>query len=101
MSIIRHLLIQSVDQILGIADDYVVKILPLMGVGQISLLSASILNILYNITTTNNTIYWTQGGGLSATIPVGTYSVINFCLVLVTAMNSADGVETYQAILLS
>jgi hypothetical protein len=45
---------------------------------------------------TNNTIYWTQGGALSATIPVGKYSVTDLFLVLVTAMDSTDRVETYQ-----
>jgi hypothetical protein len=96
MSIVRHLLIQSVDRMSGTTDDYVVKIPPLMGIRQVSLLSASIPNTLYNITATNNTIYWTQGGTLSATIPVGAYSVTDLCLVLVTAMDSANGVETYQ-----
>jgi hypothetical protein len=96
MSIVRHLLIQSVDRISGTTDDFVVKIPPLMGVGQVSLLSASIPNTLYNITATNNTIYWTRGGALSATIPAGAYSVTDLCLALATAMDTADGVETYQ-----
>jgi hypothetical protein len=96
MSIVRHLLIQSSDRMSGTADDYVVKIPLLMGVGQVSLLSASIPDTLYNITATNNTIYWTRGGALSATIPAGTYSVTDLCLALATAMDAADGVETYQ-----
>jgi hypothetical protein len=96
MSIVRHLLIQSVDQMLDITDDYVVKIPPLMGVGQVSLLSASIPNTLYNITATNNTIYWTRGGTLSATIPISAYSITDLCLALVTTMDSANRVETYQ-----
>jgi hypothetical protein len=96
MSIVRHLLIQSVDQISGTTDDYMVKILPLMGIGQVSLLSASIPNTLYNITATNNTIYWTLGSTLSATIPVSAYSVTDLCLALATAMDSTNGVETYQ-----
>jgi hypothetical protein len=44
----------------------------------------------------NNTIYWTWGGALSATIPTGAYSVTDLCLVLATAMDAADGAETYQ-----
>jgi hypothetical protein len=96
MSIVRHLLIQSVDRMLGTTDDYVVKIPPLMGVGQVSLLSASIPNTLYNIIATNNTIYWTWGGALSTTLPVGAYSVTDLCLALATAIDSANGVETYQ-----
>jgi hypothetical protein len=96
MSIVRHLLIQSVNWMSGTTGDYIVKIPPLMGIRQVSLLSASIPNTLYNITATNNTIYWTRGGALSAIIPVGAYSVTNLCLVLVTTMDSADGVETYQ-----
>jgi hypothetical protein len=81
---------------LGTADDFVVKIPPLTKVGQVSLLSASIPNTLYNITALNNTIYWTRGGALSVTIPTGAYSVTDLCLVLATAMDAADGVETYQ-----
>jgi hypothetical protein len=96
MSIVRHLLIQYVDRISGTTDDFMVKISPLMGVGQVSLLSASIPNTLYNITMTNNTIYWTQGSTLSATIPAGAYSVTDLCLALATAMDIADRVETYQ-----
>jgi hypothetical protein len=96
MSIVRHLLIQSVHQMLGTTDNYMVKIPPLMGIRQVSLLSASIPNTLYNIIMTNNTIYWTRGGALSATIPVGAYSVTDLCLVLVTTMDSANGVKTYQ-----
>jgi hypothetical protein len=96
MSIIRYLLIQSVDRMSGTTDDYVVKIPPLMGIGQVSLLSASIPNTLYNITATNNTIYWTWGGTLSAIIPIGAYSVTDLCLALTTTMDSTNGVETYQ-----
>jgi hypothetical protein len=96
MSIVKHLLIQSINWMLGTADDYMVKIPPLMGVGQVSLLSTSILNTLYNITATNNTIYWTWGGALSATIPIDAYFVTNLCLALATTMDSANGVETYQ-----
>jgi hypothetical protein len=73
MSIVRYLLIQSSDRMSGTADDFLIKIPPLMGVGQVSLLSASIPNTLYNITATNNTSYWTWGGTLSATIPAGAY----------------------------
>jgi hypothetical protein len=50
MSIVRHLLIQSVDQMSGTADDFVVKILSLIGIRQVSLLSVSIPNTLYNNT---------------------------------------------------
>jgi hypothetical protein len=96
MSIVRHLLIQSVDRISGTTDDFVVKIPPLIGVGQVSLLSASIPNTLYNITMTNNTIYWTRGGALFAIIPARAYSVTDLCLALATAMDTANGVETYQ-----
>jgi hypothetical protein len=46
MSIVRHLLIQSVDRISGTTDDFTVKIPPLMSVGQVSLLSASIPNTI-------------------------------------------------------
>jgi hypothetical protein len=96
MSIVRHLLIQSVDRISGTADNFIVKIPPLTDVGQVSILSASIPNTLYNITALNNTIYWTQGGALLTTLPAGAYSVTNFCLALATAMDAADRVETYQ-----
>jgi hypothetical protein len=95
MSIVRQLLIQSADRVSGTTDDFVVKIPPLTDVGQIGLLSASIPNTLYNITT-NNTIYWTQGTDLSAVIPAGAYSVTDLCLALATAMDAAAGVETYQ-----
>jgi hypothetical protein len=54
MSIVRHLLIQSVDRMSGTTNDYVVKILPLMGVGQVSLLSASIPNTLYKLNICNS-----------------------------------------------
>jgi hypothetical protein len=80
----------------GIADDYVVKIPPLIGIGQVSLLSTRIPNTLYNIMATNNTIYWTQGGALSAIIPVGAYSVTDLCLALMIAIDSDKRVETYQ-----
>jgi hypothetical protein len=89
------LLIQSVDRISGTTDDFTVKIPPLMSVGQVSLLSASIPNTMYNITALNNTICWTRGGALSATLSAGAYSVTDLCLALATAMDAADGVETY------
>jgi hypothetical protein len=75
----------------GTAENFIIKILSLMGIGQVSLLSA-----LYNITTTNNTSYWTRGGALSAIIPVGTYSLTDLCLALMTAMDGANEVGTYQ-----
>jgi hypothetical protein len=96
MSIVRYLLIQFVDRKSGTTDDYMVKIQPLMGIRQVSLLSASIPNTLYNITAINNTIYWTRGSTLSAIIPVGTYFATDLCLVLVTTMDIANGAETYQ-----
>jgi hypothetical protein len=95
MSIVRHLLIQSVDRISGTTDDFTVKIPPLMSVGQVSLLSASIPNTMYNITALNNTIYWTRGGALSTTLSAGAYSMTDLCLALATAMDVADGIETY------
>jgi hypothetical protein len=87
MNIVRYLLIQSLDWMLGTTDDYVVKI-PLMGIGQVSILSANIPNTLYNITATNNIIYRTPCGALSANIPVGTYSITDLCLALVTIIDS-------------
>jgi hypothetical protein len=95
MSIVRHLLIQSVDRISGTTNDFTMKIPPLMSVGQVSLLSASIPNTMYNITSLNNTIYWTWEGALSATLLAGAYSVTDLCLALATAMDAADSIETY------
>jgi hypothetical protein len=37
-----------------------------------------------------------QGGALTATLPAGAYSVTDLCLALATAMDTADGVQTYQ-----
>jgi hypothetical protein len=71
MSIVRHLLIQSVDRISGTTNNFTVKIPLLMSVGQVSLLSASIPNTIYNSTAFNNTIYWTQRGALLATLSAG------------------------------
>jgi hypothetical protein len=65
MSIVSHLLIQSSDRMSGMADNFVIKIPPLMGVGQVSLLSASIPNTLYTISLLQTTQFTGPGAVLS------------------------------------
>lgn len=59
------------------------------------MISASIPNSLYNVTSSNNTIYWTRGGAFSASIPSGAYDVYTLTALLAAAMDAADPGATY------
>ena len=90
---VHKLLIQSKDRISGTASDFVIQVPPMTRVREVNLVSASVPNTIYNITT-NNTIYWDAGSGpLSATIAPGAYSVTALTAALTTAMISADANE--------
>jgi hypothetical protein len=93
--LVRHLLIQSKDRIVGTPDNFSIKIPPIEDLKTVNLLSASIPNTLYNVTSTNNTIYWNRGGALSATLAPGAYDSATLSAALKTAMDTADGVQTY------
>jgi hypothetical protein len=96
MATMRHLLIQSADRTGGTPSDFFIKPpLPIENLKGTTLLSASIPNTLYNITSANNTIYWNRGGALSTTITPGAYTDETISTALAAAMDDADGVQTY------
>ena len=95
MSLVRHLLIQSRNRVAGVPDDFIVQIPPITELKGANLLSASIPNTIYNVTSANNTLYWTRGGARTASLSPGAYDYDTLADALKTAMDTADGTETY------
>jgi hypothetical protein len=96
-----HLVINSADrQSGGTASEFRVSIPSFYGTGLVALLSASIPNTLYNISsaTNNNTIYWSRAATpYSATLSDGAYAVTDLLTALPAAMNNADAGGVYSA----
>src|ERR1700678_3799195 len=73
--------------------DFNVNILPaITNAKKFTLASASIPNTTYNVTSTNNTLYWTDSTttNFTATISPGSYSATTLASAIVTAMNSVS-----------
>lgn len=96
MNSVKYLLVESSKRISGSAQDYTIQIPAVQHATRVSLISASIPNTLYNITTSNNTIYWTRAGAKTTTISPGAYSVSALVVALAAAMEAADNTETYN-----
>lgn len=90
------LLIQSKDRLSGTHNNFTVKLPnPYSNVRAIKLLSAFIPNTVYNITSSNNTFIFNEGGSnLTATLTAGAYSVFDLVTELETKLDAA-GANTY------
>ena len=85
---VKHLLVQSADRITGTPNKFKVPINTLRNVGRVSLLSASIPNTLYNVTSANNSLYFGGTGFHIAGIPPGAYNIYDLIVALETSMKS-------------
>lgn len=96
MSQVYQLLINSADRIAGTSTDFNVPLhFPLQDIKGVKLLSASIPNTIYNVTSSNNTIYWTRGIARSATITAGAYDVNTLISEIETSLQTVDPAQTY------
>ena len=63
-----------------------------VGGGTYELLSFQMANNLYNVDTTNQNIFWDEGGGdLTAVIPVGNYTAATLAVTMKVVMDIASG----------
>lgn len=97
MHAIRELIVNSKNRYRGTAEDFSINIPMIENLRKFRLLSANIPNTLYNITSTNNTIYWVRGGALTAQLIEGAYDITGLLTEIADAMTTEDGVQSYTA----
>lgn len=91
----KQLTINSLDRNVGSnsTTDYNVNILPaITNAKKFTLASASIPNTTYNVSSSNNTLYWTDSttATFTTTISPGSYSATTLASAIQTAMNSVS-----------
>jgi len=77
-----------VDRTTGTANSFTYQLGVLSKFDKIALLSASIPNTTYNVTATNNTIYWNDGSARTATVSAGYYNATELAVAMKTAMDA-------------
>ena len=85
------ILINSKDRIVGTSNDFRIEIQQLKNVNKVELLSVSIPNTIYNVSTGNNTIIFNEGSSdLTAILNSGAYDIYELMTQLDTSMNSVS-----------
>ena len=85
------ILINSKDRIVGTSNDFRLEIQQLKNVNKVELLSVSIPNTIYNVSTGNNTIIFNEGSSdLTAILNSGAYDIYELMTQLDSSMNSVS-----------
>lgn len=78
------------------ASQFACQLLRSIAFDELELLYAQIPNTIYNITSSNNVIYFNDGANVSATITPGSYTISSLTSAIATAMTSASSsAKTY------
>lgn len=82
--------VNTKDRISGNSTDCkILLLLPVSVPKKIELLSVTIPNTIYNVTSTNNMVYWTDTVSHSTQLPTGSYSISTLISTIQTQMNAA------------
>lgn len=87
----NQFVINSKDRTSGTSTNFVISFGSAQNAGGLKLVSAQIPNTIYNITSDNNILDFDDGGGaITATVPVGSYTITNLLSTLKTLMDAAS-----------